>query len=192
MGIIVQIFSPAVPIVQAAVMTVSSSRLRSILALAAVVLTNIAISLLLSRKNTNQLGPTHISASDACPQVPALVPENPLDIELDELYATSSFRLDAYAALSGAIQVPCVSYYDSVVDYLHDTFRRHDLNPRCSVTYVRSTESYDDMRPVGQDPRWAVFTELHHFLERRFSLVCVAAPQSIISTGRYLWVLVAD
>ncbi|KAF7375296.1 Carboxypeptidase S [Mycena sanguinolenta] len=33
------------------------------------------------------------------------------------------------------------------------------------------TESYDDMQPVGVDPRWAVFGEFHAYLERVFPLV---------------------
>ena len=30
------------------------------------------------------------------------------------------------------------------------------------------TESYDDLAPVGQDPRWDIFAELHKMLEDTF------------------------
>ena len=33
------------------------------------------------------------------------------------------------------------------------------------------TESFDDMGPVGEDPRWDVFGEFHDFLERTFPRV---------------------
>ncbi|KAJ6591664.1 hypothetical protein DFH09DRAFT_907487 [Mycena vulgaris] len=33
------------------------------------------------------------------------------------------------------------------------------------------TESYDDMRPVGQDPRWDIFQDLHDFLEMTFPMI---------------------
>ena len=33
------------------------------------------------------------------------------------------------------------------------------------------TESYDDMKPVGDDPRWSVFVDFHDYLEKTFPLV---------------------
>ena len=33
------------------------------------------------------------------------------------------------------------------------------------------TESFDDMGPVGEDPRWDVFKEFHAYLEASFPLV---------------------
>jgi Gly-Xaa carboxypeptidase len=33
------------------------------------------------------------------------------------------------------------------------------------------TESFDDMGPVGEDPRWDVFKEFHAYLEESFPLV---------------------
>ena len=35
------------------------------------------------------------------------------------------------------------------------------------------TESYDDMRPVGEDPRWGAFGPFHDYLLREFPLVYV-------------------
>ncbi|KAJ7666310.1 hypothetical protein B0H17DRAFT_1090112 [Mycena rosella] len=34
-----------------------------------------------------------------------------------------------------------------------------------------ATESYDDMQPVGVDPRWDIFTEFHAYLAQSFPLV---------------------
>ncbi|EPQ56485.1 hypothetical protein GLOTRDRAFT_120953 [Gloeophyllum trabeum ATCC 11539] len=34
------------------------------------------------------------------------------------------------------------------------------------------TESYDDLKPVGQDQRWDIFGTLHEYLETAFPLVC--------------------
>lgn len=36
---------------------------------------------------------------------------------------------------------------------------------------LRRTESYDDLLPVGQDPRWDIFADLHSYLETTFPLV---------------------
>jgi Gly-Xaa carboxypeptidase len=33
------------------------------------------------------------------------------------------------------------------------------------------TESYDDMKPVGEDQRWDIFVEFHEYLEKTFPLV---------------------
>jgi Gly-Xaa carboxypeptidase len=33
------------------------------------------------------------------------------------------------------------------------------------------TESYDDMKLVGDDPRWDIFVDFHHYLEKTFPLV---------------------
>lgn len=48
--------------------------------------------------------------SAACPQVPGIHPREheTLDIQLDTLYDRSVFQSHAYAALGGAIQIPCV------------------------------------------------------------------------------------
>ena len=33
------------------------------------------------------------------------------------------------------------------------------------------TESFDDMGPVGEDPRWTIFYEFHHYLQTTYPLV---------------------
>jgi Gly-Xaa carboxypeptidase len=33
------------------------------------------------------------------------------------------------------------------------------------------TESFDDMRDVGEDPRWDIFADFHQYLEKTFPLV---------------------
>ena len=33
------------------------------------------------------------------------------------------------------------------------------------------TESFDDMGPVGDDPRWDIFVDFHDFLKETFPLV---------------------
>lgn len=33
------------------------------------------------------------------------------------------------------------------------------------------TESFDDMKPVGDDPRWNIFSDFHKYLEETFPLV---------------------
>jgi Gly-Xaa carboxypeptidase len=34
-----------------------------------------------------------------------------------------------------------------------------------------ATESYDDMKLVGDDPRWDIFVDFHDYLEKTFPLV---------------------
>ncbi|ESK94909.1 gly-x carboxypeptidase [Moniliophthora roreri MCA 2997] len=77
-------------------------------------------------------------SSLTCPQVSPLFPSSHarLDAQLDELYHTDAFKLNAYKLLGGAVRIP--------------------------------SESYDDLLPVGQDPRWDVFQDLHDFLESAF------------------------
>ncbi|OCH84737.1 carboxypeptidase S [Obba rivulosa] len=78
--------------------------------------------------------------STACPQVDVLFPgHNELDSDLDELYASSAFRSNAYDLLGGAIQIP--------------------------------TESYDDLAPVGQDPRWEIFGTFNDYIEQSFPVL---------------------
>ena len=38
---------------------------------------------------------------------------------------------------------------------------------------VSRTESFDDMEPVGVDPRWDVFGPFHDYLQQAFPLVYV-------------------
>ncbi|THH14625.1 hypothetical protein EW146_g5732 [Bondarzewia mesenterica] len=44
------------------------------------------------------------------------------------------------------------------------------------------TESYDDLRPVGQDPRWNVFGDLHSFLQSSFPLIYEKLTVNTVNT----------
>ncbi|KAJ7155498.1 hypothetical protein C8R43DRAFT_1000134 [Mycena crocata] len=44
------------------------------------------------------------------------------------------------------------------------------------------TESYDDMRPVGQDPRWGIFQDLQDYLETTFPMVYSALRMTKVNT----------
>lgn len=39
------------------------------------------------------------------------------------------------------------------------------------LTSEPSTESYDDLKPVGEDSRWDIFADLHEYLEKTFPTV---------------------
>ncbi|TBU30672.1 carboxypeptidase S [Dichomitus squalens] len=79
--------------------------------------------------------------SEFCPQAAPLLPIKHADLvkKLDAVYCDEDYRLAAYKALSGAVQIP--------------------------------TESYDDLGPVGVDPRWDTFAKLHEYLEKTFPAV---------------------
>ncbi|KAI0331438.1 carboxypeptidase S [Cubamyces sp. BRFM 1775] len=79
--------------------------------------------------------------SDVCPQPKTIHPSKHRELaeELDRLYSDDIYKLKAYGALSGAVQIP--------------------------------TESYDNLGPVGEDPRWDTFAEFHAYLEQTFPRV---------------------
>ena len=77
-----------------------------------------------------------------CPVQPVFSPEARPDIteqNIDILFKTPGFWNSSAKRLSGAIQVP--------------------------------TMSYDNMDPLGIDPRWDIFADLHKYLEETFSNV---------------------
>ncbi|OBZ74255.1 Carboxypeptidase S [Grifola frondosa] len=76
--------------------------------------------------------------SDACPQVGPLKPSN---------HSQLASELDAL--------------------YSTDTIKLAAYVILGSAVQI-PTESYDDLAPVGQDPRWGVFSMLHQFLESTF------------------------
>jgi hypothetical protein len=45
------------------------------------------------------------------------------------------------------------------------------INVEANLNDTHSTESYDDMGPVGVDPRWDVFGPFHDYLLKAFPLV---------------------
>ncbi|KAL1943106.1 hypothetical protein VTO73DRAFT_4777 [Trametes versicolor] len=98
---------------------------------------------LVQRPVTPGLSPPELDeyASSVCPQAKPLSPtrHRALDDELSRLFAEDTYKLDAYKAFGGAIQIP--------------------------------TESYDDMRPVGEDSRWDIFGELYRYLDETFPRV---------------------
>ena len=40
-----------------------------------------------------------------------------------------------------------------------------------------ATESFDDMGPVGEDPRWDIFQEFHDYLEKTYPLMYSPSPR---------------
>ena len=36
---------------------------------------------------------------------------------------------------------------------------------------VCRTEAFDDMGPVGEEPRWEIFGEFHAYLDKKFPLM---------------------
>ncbi|KAI6044288.1 hypothetical protein EDC04DRAFT_2940773 [Pisolithus marmoratus] len=90
--------------------------------------------------------------STACPQWNALHPVDNarIDAELDDIYASTDFKLRAIDLFAGAIRIP--------------------------------TESHDNSGPVGQDPVWNTFADLHDYLERAFPLVYAKLKVTKINT----------
>lgn len=52
------------------------------------------------------------------------------------------------------------------------------------LTMPHRTESYDDLLPVGQDPRWDVFQDLHEYLATSFPLVYVKTVSNSVPAWR--------
>ena len=48
----------------------------------------------------------------------------------------------------------------------------------CPALYTLRTESYDNMDPVGMDPRWEVFGPFHDYLLHAFPRVYVVPTRS--------------
>lgn len=97
-----------------------------------------------------------------CSQVAPIQPSKHESLlqELDKLFHTKEFKLDAYESLGGAIRVPLV-----LIILSHN----HDSQPFAS-NY--STESQDEEDPPSEDPVfWEKFGKLHEYLESRFPLV---------------------
>jgi Gly-Xaa carboxypeptidase len=87
--------------------------------------------------------------------------------QIDTVYASPDFKRTAYHALSGAVRIPLLCLRFS--------------SPLCS------TESRDGSGPVGQDPVWHPFADLHSYPEQTFPRVSVppilSFPRFIPSLG---------
>jgi hypothetical protein len=59
-------------------------------------------------------------------------------------------------------------------DYLRESAER------LSGAVKIPTESFDDMGPVGEDPRWDVFQEFHDYLEKIYPKVYIPAPNLLL------------
>ena len=95
-----------------------------------------------------------------CPQVNPIAPaKHPAIWEsLVERSTTDEYKTRAIEWLGGAVRVPYACF-------LFLARNRINCTPR--------TESYDDMDPVGVDPRWEVFGPFHDYLLHAFPLVYV-------------------
>ncbi|RFU26966.1 hypothetical protein B7463_g9366, partial [Scytalidium lignicola] len=122
-----------------------------------------------------QLAMVPDNASSACPQYPALKHSD----------ATLKVREEVMEVLDSG-----------------DFLERSVKNMQGAVQIP--TESFDDMRPVGEDPRFDIFQQLHEYLEKTFPLVysklddVVPVPEATLSRwtyppysghydGRYIW-----
>ena len=99
--------------------------------------------------------------SGVCPQTNAIAPQkhSALLDTLEATYRTEEFRLKAYESLGGAVRVPYVRHYTSLL--------------LIGLTRMARTVAYDDLAPPGSDARWEIFGQLHAYLENRFPLVYV-------------------
>ncbi|KAG9312990.1 hypothetical protein JVU11DRAFT_6428 [Chiua virens] len=97
--------------------------------------------------------------SDLCPQAPSLIP-----VKNNALWATLT---EIYGT---------EGFRSKAVDWL-------------SGAIQIPTESYDQMDPVGVDPRWEKFTSFHDYLEKSFPLVHSSLELSKVNTYGliYLW-----
>jgi hypothetical protein len=101
---------------------------------------------------------SRIILEKACPQSEPLTPSTHslLVHRLLEVYSTDDFRLKTAKRLSGAVQIPWAILQSGVISITN-----------IPTTYT-STESYDDLLPVGEDSRWEVFGQLHPYLLATF------------------------
>jgi len=100
-------------------------------------------------------------SSDICPQADVLVPQKNAELwnKLGGTIGTEGFKARAVDWLSGAVKLPWVSYFSAL--------------PQRNLTIERNgrTESYDNMDPVGVDPRWEAFGPFHDYLLGAYPLV---------------------
>jgi len=99
----------------------------------------------------------------ACPQTDSIMPIQHLELyfKINDSLHSPSFQNKTYTVLGGAVQIPFVASF---------TLRKRIAWTSCNLF---RTESYDDMLPVGQDPRWDVFQTLHDYLNVSFPSVLV-------------------
>ena len=98
-----------------------------------------------------------------CPQSDPLHPTRHAQIAavLDSVYADPDFKRSVYNALAGAVRIPSVY--------------THTHTPALSHVHCR-TVSRDDSGPIGQDPAWLPFADLHRYLQQTFPTVFVSFP----------------
>ncbi|KAG1881229.1 hypothetical protein F4604DRAFT_1678822 [Suillus subluteus] len=102
--------------------------------------------------------------ADICPQVSELIPKSngALWKTLGDTYETDAFKMRAIDWLAGAVRIP-------------------------ALTGTR-TESYDQMGPVGTDPRWEKFSAFHDYLLKAFPLVHASLEVTKVNTYGLIYV----
>ena len=102
-------------------------------------------------------------SSDPCPQPTPITPQKHTLVweGLLQEAVTEEYKKKATEWLSGSIQImyvcSCRKCGSGVLILYH----------------VTRTESYDNMGPVGEDPRWEAFGPFHDYLFNAFPRVCV-------------------
>lgn len=127
-------------------------------------------TLLLYWQNRHDAVTAYLAAHDAsplCPQVPQLLPKlrRGLWEVLERRLSTQHFANRTAELLAGAVRIPCVCSVPSFTS-------RRSMLTRVSLAEPMTdrTEVYDVMDPVGEDPRWDVFSDLHDYLLQAFPL----------------------
>lgn len=98
---------------------------------------------------------------DLCPQVAALSPSKNTGLfeTLGQTYRTEAFLQRAVELLGGAVRIPYVPLSYSVITLL---------------IFRLSTQSYDDLGPIGEDPRWETFVPFQEYLLKAYPQVLVS------------------
>ncbi|KAL1696594.1 hypothetical protein GGG16DRAFT_43379 [Schizophyllum commune] len=71
------------------------------------------------------------------------------------------------------------AYVDSVVT--DEDFKTRVIDLLSGAVQV-PTEAFDDMGPVGEEPRWEIFGEFHAYLDKKFPLITKTLKKSTVNT----------
>ncbi|KAJ7733233.1 hypothetical protein DFH07DRAFT_871009 [Mycena maculata] len=76
---------------------------------------------------------------------------------------------DATSPSCPQVELLLPSIHSTLYAGLNDLYKTEgfttDVHEKLGAAIRVPTESYDDMKPVGQDPRWNIFGDFQHFLE---------------------------
>ncbi|KAF7797259.1 hypothetical protein EIP86_008452 [Pleurotus ostreatoroseus] len=103
---------------------------------------------------------------------------------LDQLPLQSSAAADQDLCPQVSPLIPSkLAKLDQILDRLHNqpAFQHSAIEALGGAVRV-PTESYDDLGPVGEDPRWDTFADLHVFLESTFPRVYRSLKVTKINT----------